>query len=102
MADIVYILIVEEVAKIEAWVAHLQDFDAFVKTTKVNVCELTIYAEKFKTKHASTRAARACLDTKQVAEKLRHEVRMQDFAMERSNYKREDWYLGQILVSHEN
>ena len=74
MADVVYIFIVEKVAKVQAWVAHLQDFDAFVKTTKVDVSKFTVYAKKFKTKHASARAAWACLDSEQVAEKLRHKV----------------------------
>ena len=101
VANVVNVLIVEEVAEVETRVAHLNDLESLVDRAKIDVSELIVDTEQLETIHARARAARSCLDAKEVTHQLRHEVWMKNLSIEGTNDEGEDRHLWKLIVTHE-
>ena len=101
VANVVNVLIVEEVAEVETRVAHLNDLESLVDRSKIDVSELIVDTEQLETIHARARATGSCLDAKEVTHQLRHKVWMKNLSIEGTNDEGEDRHLWKLIVTHE-
>lgn len=101
LENVLDVIVLEEVGKVEAREAHSQEFLSVHERLLKLPRQLNVNAKYLLAIHGGALAARPRLDAKEITEQLSNIVAVQYLAILRLDHKGKDRYLGQFVVAEQ-